>query len=86
MGWLEKRNTNMKDKCVILYVHGTLKEGRRFHWMLRGCRQILLDPYMEMDGFEAYCVSKRLLWWLDIFEFLCGWRRIQKREGYAYWK
>lgn len=65
-----------KSKKYLLKVWGTLKKGRINHWMLNG-----FEMQDACNGYEYYTVSKTRLFYIDIFEFLCGYKRIIGEDG-----
>lgn len=74
---------NKGEIISTLIVYKTLKRGKINHWMLWGCQEIIIRP--KNSFFECYRVSHVRLFFLDIFEGLCGYKRRSCADNVYYY-
>jgi gamma-glutamylcyclotransferase (GGCT)/AIG2-like uncharacterized protein YtfP len=65
-----------------LLVHGTLRKGQGNHHLMGtdDCEDVVFNGRPA----EIYNISDERLHDLDVFEALCGWRRVHNEEHNAF--
>ena len=77
---------NNDHHSVILCAYGKLRTGQALHFLMLGLKPKSVWPRHEHYFNEVYRVNIWHIRFLDVVEFLCGYRRIQVQGQFIYIK